>query len=144
MKIRIRYLADIDKIGYTGGTEKSNWIDLRAAETVKLKRGEFSLIPLGIAVELPAGYEAHVLPRSSTPKKFHIIMANSEGIIDNSYCGDNDEWKFPALAIADTVIHKNDRICQFRIEKIQPDLEIEPVRSLGNVDRGGIGSTGTN
>lgn len=120
-----------------------DWIDLRAAERVELKKGEYALIPLGVAMKLPKGYEAHVLPRSSTPSKFGIICANSMGVIDNSYCGDEDEWKFPALAIRDTVIEKNDRICQFRIVENQPEIRFQTVLRLGNKSRGGIGSTGT-
>lgn len=121
---------------------KGDWIDLRAAKSVVLKAGEFEWIPLGIAMELPAGYEAIVAPRSSTFKRCGILLANSIGIIDESYKGDNDEWHFPALAIRDTTIMVNERICQFRIIKHQPDIEFEIVYSLGNDDRGGLGSTG--
>ena len=113
-KIRIKYFTDkIERLCYIGG--KSDWIDLRAAEEVELKAGEFQLIPLGIAMELPAGYEAHVVPRSSTFKNYGVIQTNSMGVIDETYCGDNDQWFFPAYALRDTVIHANDRICQFRI-----------------------------
>lgn len=137
--IKIKYLRDIQKI------EKFNvgdWIDLRAAEDITLRRGEYKLIPLGVAMELPAGYEALVAPRSSTFKKCRIIMTNSIGIIDESFKGDNDEWHFPALAVKDTVIHKNERICQFRIIQHQPLIHLQEVETLGNTDRGGIGSTG--
>lgn len=120
-----------------------DWIDLRAAETIVMKQGEYKLIPLGVAMQLPHGYEAIVAPRSSTPSKFGIVCANSIGIIDNDYNGDNDEWKFPAIAIRDTVIQAGDRICQFRIVKNQPAINFELVTQLGNQDRGGIGSTGT-
>lgn len=141
MKIRIKYISDaIEKLEYIDG--KSDWIDLRAAETVQMKAGEFKLIPLGIAMELPEGYEAHVVPRSSTFKNFGIIQTNSMGIIDESYCGDHDQWFFPALAMRDTVIQVNDRICQFRIMKHQPKIEFIEVDLLGNKDRGGHGSTG--
>lgn len=119
-----------------------DWIDLRAAKSVVLKAGEYQLIPLGIAMELPAGYEAIVAPRSSTFKRCGVLLANSVGVIDESYKGDNDEWHFPALAIRDTTIMVNERICQFRIIKHQPEIEFEVVDSLGNVDRGGLGSTG--
>ncbi len=140
-KIRIKYFSeDIEKLTYIDG--KSDWIDLRAAKDVEMKAGEFCLIPLGIAMELPKGYEAHVIPRSSTYKNFGILQTNSMGLIDESYCGDNDQWFMPALAMRDTVIHKNDRICQFRIMKHQPALEFEPVETLGHADRGGHGSTG--
>lgn len=141
MKIRIKYLSkDIDKI------EKisvGDLIDLRCAEDTVIKKGELKLIPLGIAMELPKGYEAHVYPRSSTYKKHKILLSNSVGIIDESYCGDNDQWCFPAYATEDTFIEKNTRICQFRIFEHQPTLEFEEVETLGNSDRGGIGSTGT-
>lgn len=128
-KIKIKYLNNaIEKLTYIDG--KSDWIDLRAAEDVSLSRGQFALIPLGIAMEIPEGYEAHVVPRSSTFKNFGIIQTNSMGVIDNSYCGDNDQWFMPVLAIRDTEIHVNDRICQFRIMENQPQIEFEEVISL--------------
>lgn len=140
--VKIKYFTDkIDKLTYIEGN-KSNWIDLRAAEAVDLKKGEFKLIPLGVAMELPAGYEAHVVPRSSTFKNFGIIQTNHMGVIDESYCGDNDEWKMPVYAIRDTTIHINDRICQFRIMKHQPEINFDEVEHLNNQDRGGHGSTG--
>lgn len=139
--IKIKYVADIDKIEKI---EKGDWIDLRAAEDVCMKAFDYKLISLGVAMELPKGYEAHILPRSSTFKNFGIIQANHKGIIDESYCGDDDIWMYPAIALRDTIIHKNDRICQFRIVKKMPDdLELETVEILGNEDRGGFGSTGT-
>lgn len=139
--INIKYLTDcIDKLMYIDG--KSDWIDLRAAETVDMDPMEFKLIPLGIAMQLPAGYEAHVIPRSSTFKNFGIIQANSMGLIDESYCGDNDQWYFPAIALRKTTIRTNDRICQFRIMKHQPQIEFREVDNLNNESRGGIGSTG--
>ena len=139
--IQIKYFSDkIEKLTYIEG--KSDWIDLRAAEDVALKAGEFKLIPLGVAMELPKGYEAHVVPRSSTFKNFGIIQTNHMGVIDESYCGDNDQWFFPAYALRDTVIHVNDRICQFRIMEHQPALQFEEADSLGHADRGGHGSTG--
>lgn len=119
-----------------------DWIDLRSAERVELKAGEYKLLRLGVGMILPDGYEAHVLPRSSTPSKFGIILANSMGVIDNSYSGDSDEWRFPAVAIRDTVIEKGDRIAQFRIVKNQPSIEFEVVDHLNDISRGGIGSTG--
>ena len=140
-KIRIKYFTDkIEKLRYIDG--KSDWIDLRAAEDVTLKAGEFKLIPLGIAMELPKGYEAHVVPRSSTFKNFGILQTNSMGIIDETYCGDNDQWFFPALAMRDTQIHVNDRICQFRIMSHQPHVESQRTDLLGGTDRGGLGSPG--
>lgn len=139
--INIKYLTDsIDKLTYIDG--KSDWIDLRAAETVDMDPMEFKLIPLGIAMQLPAGYEANVIPRSSTFKNFGIIQANSMGLIDESYCGDNDQWYFPAIALRKTTILANDRICQFRIMKHQPQIEFREVDNLNNESRGGIGSTG--
>lgn len=139
--IRIKYFTDkIEKLTYIDG--KSDWIDLRAAEDVVLKKGDFKLIPLGVAMELPQGYEAHVVPRSSTFKNFGIIQTNHQGVIDCSYCGDNDQWFMPAYAVRDTQIHVNDRICQFRIMENQPKLVFDEVESLGNTDRGGHGSTG--
>lgn len=139
-KIKIKYFTDIDELEYIDG--KSDWIDLRAAEDVELKCGEFKLIPLGVAMELPKGYEAIVAPRSSTFKNFHVIETNSIGCIDETYKGDGDQWFFPALAQEDTIIHKNDRICQFRIVKHQPRIQFNKVEHLGNSDRGGHGSTG--
>lgn len=139
MKIKIKYFTDITPIQKI---QNGDFIDLRAAEDVDFLAGEFKLIPLGVAMELPAGYEAHVVPRSSTFKNFGITQVNSMGVIDNSYCGDNDQWFFPALAHRDTVIHKNDRICQFRIVEKQPLFDFEVVTSLNNEDRGGHGSTG--
>lgn len=140
-KIKIKYFSEeIEKLKYIDG--KSDWIDLRAAAEIELKAGEFKLIPLGVAMELPKGYEAHVIPRSSTFKNFGIIQTNSMGLIDESYCGDNDQWFMPALAMRDTVIHVNDRICQFRIMAHQPAIEFEAVEKLEGQDRGGFGSTG--
>lgn len=139
--ITIKYFTDkIEKLTYIDG--KSDWIDLRAAEDVALKAGEFKLIPLGVAMKLPQGYEAHVVPRSSTFKNFGIIQINHCGIIDESYCGDNDQWYFPAYALRDTEIHVNDRICQFRIMEHQPTIQFEETEKLTGADRGGIGSTG--
>ena len=140
--IQIKYHnSNIDKISKI---DKGDWIDLRAAETVNLKAGEFALINLGISMKLPVGYEAHIVPRSSTFKKWGILQTNSMGIIDNSYSVTNDVWKFPALAIRDTVINENDRICQFRIVKKQPQVKFIEVDKLDNTDRGGFGSTGAN
>lgn len=139
VKIKIKYFTDIEKIAKI---DKGDWIDLRAAEDTILKMGEFKLIPLGVAMELPKGYEAHIVPRSSTYKKFGIIQTNHQAVIDESYCGDNDQWLYPAYALRDTEIHKGDRICQFRIVEKQPTIDFEEVETLDNEDRGGIGSTG--
>lgn len=141
--IRIKYHSDeIERLTYIDG--KSDWIDLRAAEHVTLKQGEFKLIRLGVSMQLPKGYEAVIVPRSSTYKNFGIIQTNHMGVVDETYCGDNDVWMMPALAMRDTEINVNDRICQFRIQKHQPVISFEEVDSLGNADRGGIGSTGKN
>ena len=139
-RIRIKYLTpDIDPVKEIS---QGDWIDLRAAEDVHIEKGEYRMIPLGVAMELPVGYEAIVAPRSSTFKHFGILMANSIGVIDESYCGDNDEWHFPAYATRATFIRKNDRICQFRILRHQDPVIFETVTELGNGDRGGFGSTG--
>jgi dUTP pyrophosphatase len=141
MNIRIKYFTDqIEKLAYIEG--KSDWIDLRAAEDIDMKAFEHKMIPLGVAMELPAGYEAHVVPRSSTFKNFGIIQTNHQGVIDSSYCGDNDQWYMSAYALRDTHISVNDRICQFRIIENQPPLAFEEVEHLSNADRGGFGSTG--
>lgn len=140
--IKIKYHDnDIEKIKEIA---VGDWIDLRAAETVAMNTGDFKLISLGVSMKLPDGYEAHVVPRSSTFKKWGVLQTNSMGVIDNSYSGTNDIWRFPALAMRDTVINKNDRICQFRIMKRQPTIEFEEVDTLDSVDRGGFGSTGAN
>jgi len=140
-KIIIKYFTDkIERLAYIDG--KSDWIDLRAAEDVTLKAGEFKLIPLGVAMKLPKGYEAHIVPRSSTYKNFGVIQTNHCGIVDETYCGDGDQWFFPAYALRDTQIRVNDRICQFRIMEHQPQIVFEEVEMLLDADRGGIGSTG--
>ena len=140
LELKVKYFTDIEPIKFI--ENKSDWYDLRAAEDVELKAGEFKLIKLGIGIALPAGYEAIIAPRSSTFKNYGIIQANSIGVVDESYCGDNDQWMMPAIALRDTVIHKNDRICQFRILAHQPTHTIKVVEHLDDIDRGGIGSTG--
>lgn len=142
MNIKIKYFTDIEPLEYIGDENKSNWIDLRCAEDVDLKAGEFKLIRLGVGMILPEGYEANIVPRSSTFKHYGLLQTNSYGVIDNSYSGDNDEWKFPVYATRDVHINKNDRICQFRINKIQPTIEFETVEHLNETDRGGFGSSG--
>lgn len=140
--IKIKYHTnEIDKI-----TEIAvgDWIDLRAAETVAMNTGDFKLISLGVSMKLPEGYEAHIVPRSSTFKTWGVIQTNSMGIIDNSYSGTNDIWRFPAYATRDTQIKVNDRLCQFRIVKKQPKVELVEVDKLDDIDRGGFGSTGKN
>lgn len=141
-EIKIKYLNDdITRLEYIDG--KSDWIDLRAAEEVELKAGEFKLIHLGVAMQLPEGCEAHIVPRSSTFKKWGIIQTNHCGIVDNSYCGPNDWWRMPVFALRDTKIEVNDRICQFRIQKNQPTLVFNEVEEMEANNRGGFGSTGT-
>ena len=138
MRILINYHGNnpIDKISV------GDWIDLRAAEDVDMKKGEYKKISLGVSMKLPEGYEAHVSSRSSTFQKWGIMLTNGIGIIDNSYSGDNDIWMYPAIAIKDTHISKGDRIAQFRIAKKQPEIEFISVDHLEGPDRGGFGSTG--
>lgn len=150
MNIKIKYFNDelirLEKI------VKGNWIDLRAAQDVVLKAGEFKLIPLGIAMELPRGMEAYIVPRSSTFKNFGVIQTNHQGVIDGpdretgegGYCGNDDQWFMPVYALRDTEIHLNDRICQFRIVEQQPKISFEEVSELTGTNRGGHGSTGKN
>lgn len=142
MDIKIKYFNN--QIKKLNKIEKGDWIDLRSAIDCELKTGDFKLIPLGVAMELPEGYEAHVVPRSSTFKNFGIIQTNHKGVIDESYKGDNDQWFFPAYALRDTKININDRICQFRIQKKMPKINFIEVEKLNNNDRGGHGTTGTN
>lgn len=144
-KIKIVYHSDkIEKLRYIDG--KSDWIDLRSAEDVVMKKGEFRLINLGVTMSLPDGYEMIIAPRSSTFKNFGILQTNSIGVIDEKY-GKNsskDVLMYPALAVRDTEIHINDRICQFRIQKHQPKIIFEEIQSedLDGESRGGFGSTG--
>lgn len=177
MKIKIKVKRINKNIPLPEVIDKGDWIDLRAAETVTLnapranilKRHKVNgveerhrdvkldskLIKLGIAMQLPKGFEAVALPRSSTYKNFGVILGNSEGIIDQSYCGDNDEWRFNAIAFRATTINEGDRICQFRVQLSQKatiwqklmwllssGIKIVEVDNLGNKDRRGIGSTG--
>ena len=139
MNIKVKYFTDIDSIREISG---GDWYDLRTAEEVTMEAGEFRLIPLGVAMELPDGFEAHVVPRSSTYKNYSVIQANHMGVIDNSYCGDDDQWMFPAIAFQDTNIPKGTRICQFRIVEKQPPVKFETVAHLTGPNRGGFGSTG--
>ena len=139
--IKVKYFSDdMEPLCYVDG--KSDWIDLHTAEEVTLKAGEFRLIPLGVAIALPEGYEAHIVPRSSTFKNYSILQTNSMGVVDCSYCGDNDQWRMPVYATRDVTIEKGARICQFRIMKNQPQLEFLTVDHLDGPDRGGFGSTG--
>lgn len=144
-KIQIKYHKDENGSPLVEPMQKiaiGEWVDMRSAETVELKQGDFKLISLGVSMKLPDGYEANIVPRSSTFKNFGILQTNSFGVIDSSYCSDSDVYKFPALAMRDTVINKGDRICQFRINKIQPKVTFEEVEFLDYESRGGFGSTG--
>ena len=139
-KVKIKYFSkEIEKIK---SIDKGDWIDLRSAVDISLDKGQFALIPLGIGMKLPEGYEAHIVPRSSTYKNFKIIQTNHQGVIDNSYCGDEDQWFYPVYALEKTKINKNDRICQFRIVEKQPIIEFEECEHLEKESRGGHGSTG--
>ncbi len=142
VEIKIKYFNDeLERLRPIDG--KSDWIDLRSAETVELKKGDFHLLPLGVALKLPEGYEAHVLPRSSTYKNYGLIMVNSMGVVDNSYCGPDDQYFIPVYATRDTVVNFNDRICQFRIVENQPEIEFVEDDLTGGQNRGGFGTTGT-
>ena len=139
VEIKVLYHADIDPLEVI---EQGDWIDLRCAENVTMYPGESQLISLGVSIQLPEGYEAIVAPRSSAFKHFGITMTNSFGVIDNSYCGPNDIWRFPAYFTRGGIIPKNTRIAQFRIQRNQPKMKILTVDNLANADRGGFGSTG--
>lgn len=141
--IKIKYFnSNLEKLDYIDG--KSDWIDLRIGQNMTLKKGESALIPLGVGMKLPDGYEAHAVPRSSTFKKYGLIQTNSIGIIDNTYCGDEDEWKLPVYATKDVFLYEGERICQFRIVRNQPRIVFEEVNHLEDKSRGGFGSTGVN
>lgn len=141
MRIRVKLF---DKECDLGIIEKGDWIDLKTREEVFMLEGDAYIIKLGVAIELPAGYEALLVPRSSTFKKYGIIQTNSMGVIDELYCGDNDEWGLPVYATRYTHIPKGTRIAQFRIIEHMPELEIYYVDELGNKDRKGFGSTDEN
>lgn len=139
-KIKIKYFdKEIDKI------EKikiGNWIDLRSSENISYKAGDFIKISLGVGMKLPEGYEVNIVPRGSTFKNYGVIQTNSFGVVDNSYSGNGDCYFFVGYALRDGTINKNDRICQFRLNKVMEDIEFEEVEYLDEVDRGGHGSTG--
>lgn len=139
LSLKIKYLAEVTPIQKS---ENGDWLDLRVSEDISMHKGEIKYLPLGVAMKLPRGYEALVIPRSSTCKKHKIIQSNSIGLIDESYCGDDDQWYFPAYAIEDTFIPKDTRICQFRIVRHSADFTIKEVDQLGAPNRGGLGSTG--
>lgn len=148
MKIKIKYFDNAKKLEMI---DKGNWCDLYANKDIFIPVNERAMIPLGVAMELPEGYEAHLAPRSSTFKTWGIIQTNHVGVIDHSFCGDNDQWHMPVYCLEakteyedqiGTWIHKGDKIAQFRIIEIQPKLEFEEVENLGNETRGGFGTTG--
>ena len=139
LEIKIKYLTDIKPIEVS---DNGDWIDLRAAKDIELEKFEFAYIPLGVSMQIPKGYTAIIAPRSSTFKKWGIIQVNSLGVIDESYCGDGDQWCMPVLAMRTTKIYKNDRICQFRLIKKTDKIDFSRVKTLGNEDRCGLGSTG--
>lgn len=141
LEIKIKYVRDIKPIEVN---EIGDWIDLRSAMDISLEPFEFTYLSLGVCMQIPKGYTAIIAPRSSTFRKWGIIQTNSIGVIDESYCGDNDEWCLPVLALRRTHIHKNDRICQFRLVKKTESIDFTRVNTLGNADRGGLGSTGVN
>lgn len=138
-RIKIKYLRDIPKLKKI---REGDWIDLYCGENTFLCPNETRIIPLGVAMQLPEGYEAIVVPRSSTFRIYGILMTNSIGVIDNRYCGNDDEWGFPCLATNHTFIPRGARIAQFRIIKNQPEIEFETVDFLTGANRGGFGSTG--
>lgn len=140
LEIKIKYFdSEIDEIKKI---KVGDWIDLRSRSTITIPKGGFSMIPLNVAMKLPEGYEAHLLPRSSTFPVYGIIMTNSMGIIDNSYSGDKDEWCFSAYATRNTQIRKGERVAQFRIMPVMEQVKITKVKSLSTKSRGGFGSTG--
>lgn len=141
MVVKVKYFDPACKLERI---EKGDWIDLHAREDMYIMKGASCCIPLGVAMELPEGHEAHIIPRSSTFKTWGLIQTNSMGLIDNSYKGDGDEWMMPVFATADTEIRKGDRVCQFRIVEKQTAFKFVEVEKLGNADRGGFGSTGVN
>lgn len=150
MKIRIKYFEDAVRLKKI---EKGNWIDVYANKDIFVKEGERAMIPLGFALELPKGWEAHLAPRSSTFKTWGIIQTNSVGVVDDTYIGDNDQWHMPVYCLQSkdngstegngTWIRKGDKIGQFRIMEVMPAIEFEEVESFGNASRGGFGTTGT-
>lgn len=138
VEIRVKYLRNITPLTRI---EQGSWIDLRCGKDIILQEGQYAQIPLGIAMELPEGFEAIIAPRSSTFRKYGVLLANSIGVVDNAYNGDGDEWHFLAYATRKVFIPRDERICQFRILRSQSEIEFLPVKHLGNPDRGGLGST---
>lgn len=140
-RIDIKYFDGAERIKKI---PQGDWIDLKSNETVNIKKGERYLIPLGVAMKLPHGYEANIVPRSSSFKNWGFLQTNSMAVIDESYCGNDDQWFLPIYATRDAVINKGDRICQFRITKKQPTITFNEVETLLSENRGGFGSSGVN
>lgn len=140
LEIKVKYHTDGIEVQQN---PQGDWIDLKAAADYEMKQGEMKIISLGVSLRLPKNYEGHLAPRSSTFSKFGLLQVNGVGVIDESYCGENDIWGFPALAMRDTTIHKGDRICQFRIMKKMEPVEFVTVDRMEDPSRGGFGSTGT-
>lgn len=153
LNIRIKYFDGAVRLKKIA---KGNWIDVYANKDIFIKHNERAMIPLGFALELPKGWEAHLAPRSSTFKSWGIIQTNGVGVVDDTYIGDNDQWHMPVYCLVPkdvqvvegkeekgTFIKKGDKIGQFRIMEVMPQIEFEEVESFGNCDRGGFGTTGT-
>lgn len=152
LNMRIKYFDGATKLTKIA---KGNWIDVYANKDVFVKEGERAMIPLGFALELPKGWEGHLAPRSSTFKTWGVIQTNAVGVVDDTYIGDNDQWHMPVFCLQGkdteilneveekgTWIRKGDKIGQFRVIEVMPEIEFEEVESFGNQDRGGFGSTG--
>lgn len=144
MKLRVKYLQDATRMNKI---TKGNWIDVYAYQDTFVPEGERAMINLGFALELPKGWEGHLAPRSSTFKTWGVIQTNSVGVVDDTYIGDNDIWHMPVYCLQakdenGTWIKKGDKIGQFRIMEVMPEIEFEEVESFGNQDRGGFGTTG--
>lgn len=148
MKLRIKYFEGATRLQKIA---KGNWIDVYANKDVFIKVGDRAMVPLGFALELPQGWEGHLAPRSSTFKTWGIIQTNSIGVVDDTYIGDNDQWHMPVFCLQGkhieveeqgTWIRKGDKIGQFRIMEVMPEIEFEEVDTFGNSDRGGFGTTG--
>lgn len=137
--IRIKYKDGADRLAKT---EKGDWVDCYVYSDLSLSKGDYAQVDLGFSCELPEGYEAHIAPRSSTFKRYGVIQTNSVGVVDSSYCGNDDVWQMPVYATRDVEIPKGTRLCQFRIVPVQPAVAFEEVDDLGNENRDGFGSTG--
>lgn len=139
--IKIKYFSN--EVPRLHKIDKGDWVDLYSAIDLNIEAGKQYLIPLGVAMELPLGYEANVVPRSSTFKNWGLLQTNSFAVVDEAYKGDNDQWFWPVYSTRDTIITIGDKVCQFRINKKQPEIYFVEVNSLENKDRGGFGTTGT-